>query len=230
MCITKILSDSWNFMKKNPAVIIPGMAAGLIHSLILILITPLIGNLYRSMAGHPINFLSTLNISSIVFLEGAFFLTLLSSFYVSLWVISIVANRKKSLAYTATLSLKKLPIVLVATIIFFVLVTGGFMLLVIPGIYLSLRLIFFTQAIILENKDVFSSLQRSWTLTEGKVLNTFIFLLSILLILFISSVPDILVDNTVFNSIYSFVVMSLFLPLFYIALTIYYNKLRKKIF
>ena len=48
------------------------------------------------------------------------------------------------------------------------LVVGlGFVLLIIPGIYLAIRLVFVPQAIVLERKGVMDAFSRSWNLVEG---------------------------------------------------------------
>lgn len=226
MNITKTVFDSAKFIKQNPVVIIPGMIAALIHSLVMIFTKPAIGRLYSLMAAHPKNFMPMMDFGSVAFVEAGFFLSVIATFYAAIWIVSITKN-KKSLSYTASVSIKKFPVVLVSTIIFFFVLMGGFMILIIPGIYLLVRLIFFPQAIILENKDVFSSLSRSWNLTKNKTLDVFVFLVAMGAIISILSVPNLIIDNIFFNSLYSFILMSVFTPFFYISLTLYYNKLKK---
>jgi hypothetical protein len=53
------------------------------------------------------------------------------------------------------------------TFILFVLLIAGFILLVVPGIYLSIRLSFVYYAVMIENRSTFDAFNRSWRLTQG---------------------------------------------------------------
>jgi len=53
------------------------------------------------------------------------------------------------------------------TFIVSILLIAGFILLVIPGVYLSIRLSFVYYALMIENRSTFDSLIRSWQLTQG---------------------------------------------------------------
>lgn len=53
------------------------------------------------------------------------------------------------------------------TFIVFVILLAGFILLVIPCVYLSIRLSFVYYALMIENRSAFDSLSRSWQLTQG---------------------------------------------------------------
>ena len=227
MFITKTLSDSSKFIRQNPIVFIPGMVAAFIHSLVMIFTRPTLLNLYDTMLAHPGDFISRVNINSVIFVEFALFLSLIATFYSAIWIVSMCKN-KKSPSYTASKSAMKFPVILVSTILFFFVVMVGLMVLVIPGIYLLVRLIFFPQAIMLENKDVFSSMRRSWDLTKNKSVDTFLTLLFIGVLLFVFGIPNAIIDNIVFNSLYSFVLMSVFTPFIFVSLTVYYKRLKKR--
>ena len=63
---------------------------------------------------------------------------------------------------------------LVAYLLFSIIVGIGMVLLVVPGIYLALRLQFCLQAIVEEDAGIIESLQRSWEITQGQVWQLFL--------------------------------------------------------
>lgn len=63
---------------------------------------------------------------------------------------------------------------LIAYILFFIIVSIGIALLIVPGIYLALRLQFFQAAIVDENTGIIDSFKRSWEITKGQVLPLFL--------------------------------------------------------
>jgi len=60
-------------------------------------------------------------------------------------------------------------------------VVGGLILFIIPGIYIAVRLMFFTYYIVDKDAGIMDSIRMSWDLTKGGVVN--LFLLSILFII-----------------------------------------------
>ena len=80
---------------------------------------------------------------------------------------------------------RKLLSYLAASVIYIVIITIGSALLIVPGIYLSLRLQFFYASMVEDNTGVIDSLKRSWNITKGYSLSLFILLLIIILISFI---------------------------------------------
>lgn len=65
----------------------------------------------------------------------------------------------------------------VAALLMGIAVSIGSIFLVIPGIYLSLRLQFFAAFIIEEDAGIIESFKKSWELTKGQVLQLFLVLL-----------------------------------------------------
>jgi len=70
----------------------------------------------------------------------------------------------------------------VASLIAGIAISVGLFLLVIPGIYIGLRLQFFGCFIVEENAGIMDSLKRSWDLTEGNVMQLFLLALAQLVI------------------------------------------------
>ena len=73
---------------------------------------------------------------------------------------------------------RKIITYLIANILFSIAVCIGTVLLIIPGIYLYLRLQFFTAFIVEEDCGIIESLQKSWNMTQGQTLPLFLLLLT----------------------------------------------------
>ena len=71
---------------------------------------------------------------------------------------------------------------IIASIIVALIVTIGFALLIIPGIYLCIRLQFFLAFIVEENAGIIESIQRSWEITKGQTMDLFLLALTMVLI------------------------------------------------
>ena len=79
---------------------------------------------------------------------------------------------------------EKLFSFLVAFILFVIMVAIGLVLLIVPGIYLALRLQFFYAFMVDENTGVIESFKKSWDITKGHALKLFLGMLLMLLISF----------------------------------------------
>lgn len=75
---------------------------------------------------------------------------------------------------------RKILTFLIAGILYSVIILLGFALLIVPGIYLVLRLQFFSAFIVEEDAGIIESLQRSWNITEGQVLPLLLLALAML--------------------------------------------------
>ena len=75
---------------------------------------------------------------------------------------------------------RKIITYLIANILFSIAVCIGTVLLIIPGIYLYIRLQFFTAFIVEENCGIIESLQKSWNMTQGQTLPLFLLLLTMI--------------------------------------------------
>ena len=118
-------------------------------------------------------------ILSLVFL--IFFLILqLGSYNLILKVVDHKTPTLKDL-YTYPDMAMKIVRNIVAGIIVGFIVLGGLLLFVIPGIYLAVRLMFYTYYIVDKDAGIMDSIQRSWKLTQGGVIN--LFLLGVLFVI-----------------------------------------------
>lgn len=117
---------------------------------------------------------------------GQFVINLLNGLLSSLFMLGYLKNLFQTLdgiepqfsAYGQ--QSRKILTLLGAYILCVFLVMVGLCLLVLPGIYLLLRLQFFSALIVEEDAGVCSSLKRSWQLTKGKVLPLFCLSLAML--------------------------------------------------
>jgi uncharacterized membrane protein len=72
-----------------------------------------------------------------------------------------------------------------ASAIYLVIVTVGLILLVLPGIYLIIRMHYYTAAIVDEDAGIIESLKRSWQITKGQTLPVFVISLIIVALSFL---------------------------------------------
>ena len=99
-----------------------------------------------------------------------------------------------------------------ASIVYGLIVVGGLILLVVPGIYLALRLQFYSYYIIDKNAGSIDSLKMSWKATEGNVINIFLFEL-------------LLIGINILGAIALVVGLLVTIPVSVIAVTLLYRKL-----
>lgn len=63
----------------------------------------------------------------------------------------------------------------IGSFLFGLMVVGGLILLVVPGIYLAIRFMFFSYYIVDKDAGIIDSLKMSWKLTDKAVVNLFLF-------------------------------------------------------
>jgi uncharacterized membrane protein len=76
---------------------------------------------------------------------------------------------------------------LFATVIYSIIVSIGFALLILPGIYLMVRLNYYAAAIVDEDAGIIESLKRSWQITKGQVMPVLVIFLIIMVLSFIGT-------------------------------------------
>ena len=75
-----------------------------------------------------------------------------------------------------------------ANILVSIVICIGFLLLIIPGIYLMLRLQFYLAFIVEEDAGIIDSLQRSWNITKGQELSLFFLFLTMIGLLILGAI------------------------------------------
>jgi len=117
-------------------------------------------------------------------------------------VAEVEEGRTPQLAPVARRGLAVLPLVASAAIMSGLAFVGGLLLLVLPGIYIWLRLMVTAQTAAIEHEGWMPALRRSWSLTEGSLLHVFSFfvLTSVITILPILLLNGVFSDETTVGS------------------------------
>lgn len=102
---------------------------------------------------------------------------------------------------------------LVSSILFGLIVGVGFILLIVPGIYLALRLQFYSYYVVDKNAGITDSLKMSWETTRGKVLDLFFFVL-------------LLIALNILGALALLVGLLVTIPVSFVAITLLYRKLQ----
>jgi len=113
-------------------------------------------------------FLNLLN--EFKFLIILFIVTAVASSLFCCMIIRMVYDSIKgsvSFKSAAKITIRKYIIVLLASIVFMCVVGLGFIALVIPGLYLLIKLFLFPYSILIGNKGIVGSLKESWNITKG---------------------------------------------------------------
>jgi len=75
---------------------------------------------------------------------------------------------------------RKIVTYFIASVIMCIVVTIGIFLLIVPGIYLAIRLQFYSAYIVEEDCGIIESLQKSWDLTKGQAMPLFLLALAMI--------------------------------------------------
>ncbi len=114
---------------------------------------------------------------AILFLRICMFVILIAVYFDSVTV--RIAYTRSSVLRAFGFALKKYVIVLIALLIYLLIVIVGSLAFLVPGIYLAVRLYYFINAILIDEKGVIESLKTSWKIAKGNWWATFLILLII---------------------------------------------------
>lgn len=220
--ILETLKNGLDVLKENPIIFLPvfiGVALNFCTSYLITVAAPVE---FETMAAM-MDFLPLL--------MATFALYLLPSYFFDAMVITMVFNvkRKKriSLAKVARFVAYNYIILLTASIFFWTAVLLGFMLLVIPGIFLAVRLIFYKYAVLLDEGGIVSSLEKSWKATKGNGWRiAALMLVFAAMFLALGTTEFLLPEGLLFIS--DLLVLLFIKPWFLSSFTIAYLRLRKK--
>ncbi|OQB13217.1 MAG: hypothetical protein BWY16_00266 [Candidatus Omnitrophica bacterium ADurb.Bin205] len=98
--------------------------------------------------------------------------------------------------------LNKYPLILLAHIIYYLACFVGMMLLVIPGVILSIRLLLCDGGILFDNDSAIVSLRRSWRITKGSWWRLFVLVLGCSLPVILFAFFESLLPKTVYSFVY----------------------------
>lgn len=160
--IAETLKNGLDILKANPIIFAPIFIEVALNFCIGSLVNAMDIPQFESMA-MVMNFLPLI--------ITIFMLSTLPGCFLDSMVITMVFNAKRkrrlSLAKVAKFVAYNYITLLIAGIFFWAAVVSGFMLMVIPGIFLVVRLIFYKCAVLLDEGGIVSSLGKSWKATEG---------------------------------------------------------------
>ena len=127
--------------------------------------------------------------------------TLVPIFFASViikMVYDAVIKNNVSVSDAINLSLRKFVFIFIATILYLLIGGIGLIVLIIPGIFLMTKLFFFDCAILLDNKGIISSFEKSWQITKGNWWEVFGFQLIFLIpIIILSLTASAIAPNSV---------------------------------
>jgi len=165
--VVSTLKDGLQLLKENPKILVPLMASIALWLLVVVASYDILGLEYYDTA-ELLNALVLLLLVWIAAGTLGYFLDNAAIRAAADIALSGETHLKDALLFT----LRKLPALLAAGIIYMLIVTPA-SLLIVPGIYLGVRLLFFSYVILIDNESALGSLKKSWSIVKGNWLRTF---------------------------------------------------------
>ncbi len=200
----EIVKLSWDMFKKNSTFL---LIVGVIVLLMFVILPSSLKQIYNKSDSYTAKAIVDIFIYFIQFMNVLIELGLV---FVALRLVKKRQTQVSDLFLRQNLFLKYLA----ASTINIIMISLGFIFLVIPGIILGIKFMFFPYFII-EGSGIIESLQKSFHLTSGLELDLFVFNIIMLLII----IAGILLF---------FVGLIVAIPLVFIATALLYDKLRTK--
>lgn len=190
-----LIKDSWELVKKNVR-------------LIAILMVAFVG--YQIIQGIIQGFFGQSALSALVSIAFTVLTLFLEIGFIKI-ILKLVDGQKAEInelwAYPQYL-LRMIG----ASIVYGIIVGVGLILLVVPGIYLAIRLQFYSYYIVDKNAGAMDSLRMSWKATDKNVINIFLFEL-------------LIVGINILGAIALLVGLLVTIPVSFVAVTLLYRKL-----
>ena len=150
------------------------------------------------------------SISEIAGNSITFYIVATAGLFIQTWaqcmLIIFMADKTstRSLSDLYIYTLYKLPIVIIWSLFVGLAATLGIFLFILPGIYIGLRYAFYIFEIILSSKKSTQAMKDSFTMTEGKVVQIFLYILPLmiavtLLSIFIYSLSNFFIIGILYN-------------------------------
>lgn len=123
---------------------------------------------------------------------------------------------------------RAVPLIL-GSLLFFVIIMAGSLLLIIPGIYLGVRLGFMFYSMVLEELDPVAALKSSWDLVKGHWWTVFLpSLLLVLMLLIPLVIIGLLLLATPIGGLVTTVLSTAWIPVFVVLYTLLYRTLKQQ--
>lgn len=187
MDIGKALTSGFNVLHKNPKIFVPALIMAIISTYMQTIPIPSFTS--DSILG-VVDLVELMNWSIFFILVAV--ITGLVNVFLSGMIVRMTydaTRRRLDIGKAANAVLKRYIPLLIASIVFGIIVMLGFVALIIPGIFLSIKLVFFSYAILIDNEDIVGSLKKSWRMVKGKWWNVFALMLIIGLVSIMVGIP-----------------------------------------
>lgn len=184
--IWKSIKEGFEILIKNPVIFIPAFLIAVLNSLTDILFST-VPEQTKELSPEILAYFVSIMIWLLV-------LTLLSIFLTSVIIRMVydAVSEKASLFESAKIAVLKYPTLLISGIIYFFIVGFGFLALIIPGIFLFVKFLYYQYAILLDNEGIINSLKKSWKITDGNWFSTFLIMLFFFAIFLISAILSLI--------------------------------------
>jgi len=176
--ILKALEQGFNVMEKRPVILIPAVIVALLSAYIYY-VAEMFMTSFLLIDETFVGFSSLASSIALIFIISE-----LIGIFLYGMIIKIAADSKKriSLGRTAKFVAGKYLRLLVAHIVFGALILIGYIAFIVPGIFLTIKLMFYQYSIIIDNKSVTDSLKKSWNVTKKNWWRVFALMLIISII------------------------------------------------
>lgn len=190
-----LIKQSWEIVKRNVQIIVLLMGVFVLYSFVQSFVVKALGE----------SFISSL--VSLAFTLGSIFLQI---GFIKI-VLKIVDGQKADIQQLWAYPQYFLRAVVV-TIVMGLAIGIGLILLIIPGVYLALRLQFALYFLVDKDMAAMDSLKASWKATEGNILNLFFFML-------------LLIGINILGAVALLVGLLITIPISFVAVSLLYRKL-----
>ncbi len=221
--VGKTLSEGARILKENPVIFVP---AG-IYAALGSIFTYFTMNYYQygEAPTETAELTGVLSGSQYILGFGIYFIIHMFILCIIIRLVYDATRGGGSFSSAVTIAAKKFIPVLIAGIMSFLIVGSGMLLLLIPGIFLVVKLLFWTYIILIEDEKIFSAISKSWNIVKGNWWRLFFLLVIFTAIL---AVPFSIFTflPRLAESITDFLVLLFWVPWFVSALVIAYKKLK----
>lgn len=234
--IAKVLDSGFKLyivsFKKLVFLALTAASAGLAFNVLVQIKLPVLENATYSSTGMPA--LSSI-LAALAFYGMATMVLYVAMVY---RIDNLVQQREDSISEAVMIGLRKLPGMLLASILYLVTCIAGMLLLVIPGIILSLSLIFYSFVLVLQDQSAYRALKSSHKLVWGnwwRTLTVFMVPGIIVMIVFImlgiiAGMTNSLSAHFSWMDVVSNLFMAIYLPFFYCLGYVQYRDLELRVF
>ncbi len=166
--IQEALKEGFKILRKNPIIFVPAVIIATLALSINFIPTPFLENGDTTSAtNYLLAVLSFLLLSTLIGLIDLFLTSII------IRMVYDATQGEVSLSKGVKIAVRKYPYLLISLILYILISFMGFIALIIPGIFLDIKLLYFDRAILIDNEGITKSLKKSWGITKGDWWTTF---------------------------------------------------------